>query len=470
MVYNKATGPIICMLLGVLGVLTYAGAINGSVNNVVSALLILVGAILAVKSPARLAHLSDFYLWLVFVSSLGWIEDMSRPLARLMGMNPLPAYGLASGVHLLLIAAALGVLGAWRIRREPEGSSNPPLRWAAGPLTLIGRDLNIHIEGEHEYTLLRGAVDSVYGSVFIEYKNPANSGTRLGPKLSSPGTRKVIEQIDRRFDDVALKTGRTGAAMLGIGCDGRYFVFRRFVSARITAEEPVEVSRWSARRFLWAIFNLGERGLALTPEFLAEDFGSDSQRGQQGISALAAALAEHESEPRVKTFFRQWKTLFGEVCGYDMENPRGHLRTLSDKYGRRGDDPISVLFALHTYYALFMKLLAAHVVSYFQTIGASPLGEMDRAPSSDALRDRLRQLEDGDVYAHLGVTNFLEGDLFSWYLSAWTDEIEKAVRSIAARVLQYSPSSLRDNPAQARDLLKKLYQELVPPPGAPRSG
>ena len=136
MVYNKATGPIICMLLGVLGVLTYAGTINGSVNNVVSALLILVGAILAVKSPARLAHLSDFYLWLVFVSSLGWIEDMSRPLARLMGMNPLPAYGLASGVHLLLIAAALGVLGAWRIRREPEGSSNPPLRWAAGPLIL----------------------------------------------------------------------------------------------------------------------------------------------------------------------------------------------------------------------------------------------------------------------------------------------------------------------------------------------
>ncbi len=329
-------------------------------------------------------------------------------------------------------------------------------------LEVISRDMKVRIEGEHEYTLLRGAVDSVYGSVFIEYKNPANAGTRLGPNLSSPGTRKVIEQIDRRFADVASKTGRTGAAMFGIGCDGRYFVFRRFVSGRITSEEPVEVSRWSAKRFLRAIFNLGERGLALTPEFLAEDFGSDSPRGQQGISALTKALADYEQEPRVKTFFRQWKTLFGDVCGYDMDNPRGHLRTLSDKYGRRGDDPIRVLFALHTYYALFMKLLAAHVVSYFQTIGASALADMERAPSSDALRDRLRQLEDGDVYALLGITNFLEGDLFSWYLSAWTEPIEKAVRSIAARVLQYNPNSLRDNPLAARDLLKKLYQELVP--------
>ncbi len=329
-------------------------------------------------------------------------------------------------------------------------------------LEVIGQDLEVRLEGEHEYTLLRGEVDSVYGSVFIEYKNPANAGARLGPNLSSPGTRKVAEQIDQRFADVALKTGRTGAAMLGIGCDGRYFVFRRLVSGRITSEEPVEVSRWSARRFLWAIFNLGQRGLALTPEFLADDFGSDSPRGQQGISALAKALGDHEGEPRVKTFFRQWKTLFGEVCGYDLDNPRGHLRALSDKYGRRGDDPIRVLFALHTYYALFMKLLAAHVVSYFQTIGASPLGEMDRAPSSDALRDRLRHLEDGDVYGALGVTNFLEGDLFSWYLSAWTEDIERAVRSVAARVLEYNPNSLRDNPHQARDLLKKLYQELVP--------
>jgi hypothetical protein len=329
-------------------------------------------------------------------------------------------------------------------------------------LAVLGQQLNVRIEGQHEYTLLRGVVDSVYGSVFVEYKNPADPSSRLGPDLSSPGTRRVLEQITRRFADVATQTGRSGAAMLGIGCDGRYFVFCRFVSGHVTTEEPVEVSRWSARRFLWAIFNLGTRGWALTPEFLADDFGSGSARARVGVSALAAALEQYENEPRVQTFYRQWRVLFGEVCGYDMTNPRDHLRDVGRRYGRPEDDPIRVLFALHTYYALFMKLLAAHVVTYFQTIGSSPLGDMEQAPSADVLRDRLRQLEDGDVYRHLGVTNFLEGDLFSWYLSAWTDPLEQAVRAIASRLLEYNPNSLRDNPRQARDLLKKLYQELVP--------
>ncbi len=329
-------------------------------------------------------------------------------------------------------------------------------------LERLAAEYNVHIEGKHEYTLLRGAVDSVYGSVFVEYKNPADGAAQLGPSLSSPGTRKVVEQIDRRFADVASVIGRTGAAMVGIGCDGRYFVFRRFVGGQITGEEPVEISRWSGRRFLFALLNLGSRGLALTPEYLADDFGSTSDRAAKGVAAFAEAITDHGEEPRVRTFFQQWKILFGEVCGYDLTDPRGQLRVLCEAFGRKRDEPIYVLFALHTYYALFMKLLAAHVVTYFQTIGRSPLGDIERAGTSEVLRERIRELEDGDVYRHLGLTNFLEGDLFSWYLSAWTDGIEECIRSFAARLLEYNPTSLRDNPQQARDLLKKLYQQLVP--------
>src|SRR5687768_7592728 len=41
-------------------------------------------------------------------------------------------------------------------------------------LALIGERLDVRLEGQHEYTLLRGHIDSVYGSVFIEYKNPSD--------------------------------------------------------------------------------------------------------------------------------------------------------------------------------------------------------------------------------------------------------------------------------------------------------
>jgi hypothetical protein len=353
---------------------------------------------------------------------------------------------------------------ATELRRAAErASSEEDIRVAVErQLALVAAELGVEIEGQHEYTLLRGRIDSVYGAVFVEYKNPSAAGARLGSRLSSPGTQQVVEQIRKRFTDVATLTGRRGVGMLGIGCDGKYFVFVRFLAGEIAPDEPVEVSFWSARRFLWALFNLGTRGFALSPQALAEDFGSESDLARRGVGALAEAARDHADEPRVSTFFRQWRVLFGEVCGYDLANPRPELQELARYYGCPPERASELLFALHTYYALFMKLLAAHVASFFQRMGGSPLSAIARAPSETALRDRLRELEEGGVFRHLGVTNFLEGDLFAWYLSAWSSGIEDAVRRVADRLLQYNPGSLRDNPTLARDLLKKLYHELFP--------
>ena len=129
-------------------------------------------------------------------------------------------------------------------------------------LGLIAQDLNVTLEGKQEYTLLQGQVDSVYGSVFVEYKNPASPSSRLGPKLSSSGTKKAVEQLTGRFADVKTLSAGKSPDLLGVACDGKYFVFARFVAGRVEVDSPAEISRWSSRRFLWALFNLGERGFA----------------------------------------------------------------------------------------------------------------------------------------------------------------------------------------------------------------
>jgi hypothetical protein len=93
-------------------------------------------------------------------------------------------------------------------------------------------------------------VDSVYDRVLIEYKNPSNSGTLIGPKLDSPGTKKVVEQIQSRFEDMRTQYGQPLNSLFGVGLDGKRFVFVRFRENRWQIQEPVEVSRYSAERFL----------------------------------------------------------------------------------------------------------------------------------------------------------------------------------------------------------------------------
>jgi len=229
--------------------------------------------------------------------------------------------------------------------------------------------------------------------------------------------------------------------------------------------EPAEVNRHSAERFLWALFNLGQKGKPFSPEYLAGDFGADETATSiaiSGVHALYEAIiaADH---PKARTFFKQWKIRFGEVCGYDVDNPSEKVKKLAETYGaaRKGFKPAQLLFALHTYYALFMKLLASQVVAYFHKL-PTPLNRLIQAVTSQKLRRELEELEAGSVFRHFNITNFLEGDLFAWYTAVWSEPIEKLVRDMVTRLDAYNPGTLSEDPATTRDLLKKLYQQLFP--------
>lgn len=83
-------------------------------------------------------------------------------------------------------------------------------------------------------------------------------------------------------------------------------------------------------------------------------------------------------------------------------------------------------------------------------------------PSARALRRVFLDLEKGSNWKAWGVSNFLEGDLFAWYISAWTDEVAAALRAMAQKADEYDPSTLSVDPGESHDLLKVLYQNLIP--------
>jgi hypothetical protein len=330
-------------------------------------------------------------------------------------------------------------------------------------LAFIEKATGIKLEGKHEFTVASGRVDSVYDRVIIEYKNPKSPGARIGPKADSPGSKKVVEQIKKRFYDMRAEHRYELNTMFGVGLDGNYFIFIRFRDDKWHVQEPVEVNRYSAERFLWALYNLGQKGKPFSSEYLAGDFGSESKLAQDGVRALYNAIIATDN-PKAQIFFSQWKILFGEVCGYDVDNPSDKIKKLAEFYGvehRKKFKAAELLFAVHSYYAIFMKLLASEIAAYFHKL-PTPLQKMLQASSSNALKREMEDLEAGSIFRYLNITNFLEGDLFAWYVPVWSEPIEQLVRGMVARLDDYNPGTLSEDPAGSRDLLKKLYQQLFP--------
>jgi len=328
-------------------------------------------------------------------------------------------------------------------------------------LAFIEKEAGVKLEGRHEFTVASGRVDSVYQRVIIEYKNPHGPDC-IGPGPDSPGTKKVVEQIKKRFYDLRSQHGQPLNSLFGVGLDGKYFVFIRFRDDKWQVQDPVEVNKVSAERFLWALFNLGQKGKPFSPDYLAGDFGSEAKLAQDGIHALYEAIATAD-HPKAIVFFNQWKILFGEVCGYDVDNPSDKIKKLAEFYGvpLKGLKPAELLFAVHTYYALFMKLLASEIVGFFHKL-PRPLQRMMQATTSAKLKREMEELEAGSIFRHLNITNFLEGDLFAWYIPVWAEPVEEVVRKMVVKLDQYNPGTLSEDPPTSRDLLKKLYQQLFP--------
>ena len=316
------------------------------------------------------------------------------------------------------------------------------------------------VKGRHEYGLAGGRIDSKYGGVVIEYKHPRGAG-RITENKDALGVRAVVEQVRKRFRDLQAEEHVGMERILGVGCDGDTLVFVRKHGSALDAEDPTPVTPQVVQRLLRAIVSLGARGLSFTPENLTVHFGAEGQSAQQGIRLIHDLIRTTDS-PKARTFFRQWQILFGEVCGYDIHGRNDKVRKLADHYQVPDPHPAELLFAVHSYYAIFMKMLAAEVVASFSPLGTSTLKKLVSAPTSAKLQDELRNLEQGGIWSQLGIRNFLEGDLFSWYLDSWNESCAEAVRAMTASFDRFDPTTLSVDPAESRDLLKQLYQQLFP--------
>jgi len=323
---------------------------------------------------------------------------------------------------------------------------------ARAELTIIPRD---------EFSVARGRVDSVYNRLVLEYKRPGV----LQASSEGRANQGVIQQVKDYILDVAKRERREANRLAGVALDGFHFVFVRRIGDGWAIDDPLPVNPGSTERFLRLLFSLSA-GAALVPENLVEDFGPRTIRAQRAVRALYKAL--HSSRhPLVLKLFEQWRLFFSEATEYkewaDSLEDKKEFRTFVKGMGldpKYAEAP-RVFFALHTYYALLIKLIAYLAAARFAKGSSGTLAELAKKEGEE-LRRAFVELERGGVFRQYGIRNFLEGDFFGWYLSAWDADIEQATGTLVHRLAEYDPGTLELAPENARDLLKKLYHYLLP--------
>jgi len=327
--------------------------------------------------------------------------------------------------------------------------------WASGVLEgEVTSKLGI-TPGRYEYTLVSGGrVDALYGHVLIEYKAPG--------KLSSPSDiAKAKEQLVGYIRKEAEVEGRFKLFLGVILADRIGFVRYDEKSKSWLLRGPYDLNREAVLRLVEAIRGLRRKKLVV--DELLSDFGPKSEITVKMVRVLYDKVMASKS-PKVEALFNDWKRLFSQVCAYSPEKLKG----LEANYGVSGDvDYSALLFAVHTCYALLMKLLGAEVAYLF---GAgkwlkSYVGELEDAHMKglDVFRHSLEDLESGGVFKKLlNITNFIEGGYFSWYLEELDTKLANAISELAKGLADYEPATPVLEPEYTRDLLKRLYQNLVP--------
>lgn len=342
------------------------------------------------------------------------------------------------------------------------------------------KELGIERPRFEERTIFQGRMDAVYGQCILEFKTPG----KLSNKKGIDSTAKQLKgYLDAKAKGATDNYEEALKRISGIATDGFKIFFLRYWPGKLqearpydshlalfeTRKEggfqiigPMKISSESLDRLFLHLRALKRK--TLNAKSLVERFGPGSKIAQIAIRNLYKGLKDAK-EPSTRSFYNQWERTFGIVYGEDVGKAERDVPKLAKAYSLESKDielkPL--LFTVHTYFALLIKLLAGELLALQQKGLISPTLLPDLLSANKGERKRqLEDLESGGYFQRYGIRNFLEGDFFRWYIKEWTNEISDTIYAIIENISNFEPATPQLRPEESRDLLKNLYQDLVP--------
>lgn len=348
----------------------------------------------------------------------------------------------------------------YKLRQAVRSSSNEEelrIRVAKHIEDLILKPLDIpYSKYEHRLFISGARIDALYGHVIVEFKAPGKLSTDSEiAKAKEQLIRYIIEESRNSYKE----------RYLGVIISDRIaFVRYDWRNDTWLLRGPYDINEQSVIKLVEAIRGLRRKNLNV--DNLIKDFGPKAEITKRLVKELYNKLYSHiNNNVRIKMLFDDWYRLFTHATGYNINKLKG----LEKEYELDTNINLEyLLFSIHTYYSLLIKLIAAEIVYEYSSgrILRSYISELDHNYMNEGingLRKTLENLESGFIFKNMmNIVNFLEGDYFSWYLYVIDKSLADNIAELVRRLNDYEIATPQLEPEFAMDLLKRLYQYLMP--------
>lgn len=353
-------------------------------------------------------------------------------------------------------------------------------------------ELNPHMSGQwhSEDTLLAGGrPDATFQNISFEYKKENYFSTPKGIEEALNGRNQrdhglydyILGSAGILETDSEEECTRKLLSGIGIGFDGKQFIFARFV--RSTSKKVIDTCKLSLslsnalpvefyyeqKDFHFGIKRLAlllkqQEKRALTKRNLLSVINKKNIFVRKNIlkiyQELHFNLYDLDGSNRVRTLYAEWNRVFGILYGEDHEatdftEVSSKIREL---YGLDDDFYINskiYLFAMQTFFNIFLKLLIYSFLSQvidptFTTKQVLTKQEIDRL--FDGTSDTTNMVVD----------NFFESHFLEWFTYTGNGFEVDIINDTIAEIDQFDLGTFVLKPEEIQDILQELYMELIP--------
>jgi len=361
--------------------------------------------------------------------------------------------------------------------------------------------VNVKILSE-KIVLTGGRIDSLFDNIIFEFKKPNYFDTQKGIDEAIDGRKQeggLIEYlISIACDESAgLEDFRKYlSTKIGIGFDGKSFVFVRYVS---NANSEIELKKYKSRikkaqvqqwfpdrldgyfertqrrdiksglRFLFLYLRSISPRDPLTPVNVSSRFGEKSTHFNKHIAIIYNLLSDKlkSEDAHTTTLFGEWDRVFGKVYG-DVNDATSDVKTqMNGRYAQIGFatkevDLKYLIFSIHTYYNIILKLLISNLFS--SLLNPFQIRSTALAKNDEQFREQVVDAIQGDKFKMLGVENFFETGFFEWWTYVWNENLSEMLREVIYLLEQLEVTTSITKPELIGDMVKETYHGLMPQP------